>query len=155
MTVIDSNPQGDPWIDCPAEIKKKCTNTAGAVVEYTVTGYKGCTPVDVVCVPPSGSQFPVGTTKVHCMIHSPGVPPVECEFNVVVSCGVQPVLVGSLVSVTPSSKKLVLNWDPSDTLVVEIADSPAGPWTILEGAQPGFEVDVLKELRKFYRLREP
>ncbi len=52
----------------PADITTNCNTAGGAIVSYTATGRDTCTGgiVPVTCVPPSGSVFPVGLTRVVC-----------------------------------------------------------------------------------------
>jgi hypothetical protein len=80
--VKDPNPDGELTLQCPDNITTKCTSTNGAIVRYTVKGLRGCTPVPVVCNPPSGSLFQPGVTTVVCKINDPDLPPLECSFTV-------------------------------------------------------------------------
>lgn len=74
-------------IVCPPDVT---TNTCGTsvVVNYptpTLTG--DCAPgISIVCNPPSGSSFPLGTTQVTCSaVGSDGTPVSTCHFNVIVN----------------------------------------------------------------------
>jgi len=56
-----------PTLTCPADITVEAQGPDGAVVEFTCTATDACDPdPTVVCEPPSGSLFPVGTTQVNC-----------------------------------------------------------------------------------------
>ncbi len=50
-------------LTCPGDITTQATDLNGAVVTFAPTA-SNC--INVVCVPPSGSTFPVGTTVVTC-----------------------------------------------------------------------------------------
>jgi hypothetical protein len=55
-----------PVITCPADIFVQ-KHGSGAVVDFKVTASDSCDPSpEIVCVPPSGSTFPLGTTLVTC-----------------------------------------------------------------------------------------
>ncbi len=76
-----------PTIVCPGDITVspdfgKCT----AHVEFNVTASDTC-PVSVVCDPPSGSDFPIGTTQVCCTATEQGGQTDRCCFNVTVVAG--------------------------------------------------------------------
>ncbi len=55
-----------PVLSHPTNVTAEATGPSGAVVTFTLksTGGQGITPV--TCTPPSGSQFPIGTTTVTC-----------------------------------------------------------------------------------------
>jgi hypothetical protein len=52
-----------PTLTLPADILAEATSAAGAVVTYSATADQNAT---VVCTPPSGSTFALGTTTVNC-----------------------------------------------------------------------------------------
>jgi hypothetical protein len=54
---------GPPTLTLPADITVEATSPAGAVVTYSATADENAT---VVCNPPSGSTFALGTTTVNC-----------------------------------------------------------------------------------------
>jgi len=75
-----------PMINCPANI----TTPAGqlvcyAVVTYTATATDNCPGVTVSCAPPSGSQFPIGTTSVACTATDTSGNTNSCGFTVTVT----------------------------------------------------------------------
>src|SRR5581483_2632229 len=84
VTVNDTQP---PAITCPANITTK-TNTLGdtcKVVTYTTpTGSDNCAIQSVVCSPPSGSCFAVGTTTVTCTATDTSGNTASCSFSVTV-----------------------------------------------------------------------
>ena len=51
-------------LTCPTDITTMATDLNGAVVNYPAPTAANC--INVVCMPPSGSTFPVGTTVVTC-----------------------------------------------------------------------------------------
>ena len=72
-------------ITCPADISVTTTNPGGEVVNYSApTTSGGCAPVTVVCNPPSGSTFPVGTTVVTCTATDGQSNTATCTFTVTV-----------------------------------------------------------------------
>ena len=76
-----------PSISCPTDITTCADSGAcSAIVNFNVTGVDGCsTPVNVVCTPPSGSAFPVGTTTVSCSATDAAGNVSNCSFNVTVN----------------------------------------------------------------------
>jgi large repetitive protein len=56
----------DPPIVSVNDQSAEATGPSGAPVSYTVTVSANPGPADVVCTPPSGSTFPLGTTLVSC-----------------------------------------------------------------------------------------
>lgn len=71
-------------VACSADITVTATNATGAVVSYVSTASGGCTPPTVVCNPPSGSIFPVGTTVVTCTASDTCGNTATCSFTVTV-----------------------------------------------------------------------
>jgi FtsP/CotA-like multicopper oxidase with cupredoxin domain len=74
-----------PEITCPADIV--AVNDPGqcsAAVTFMATATDACGAVDVTCVPPSGSVFPVGTTADTCTATDNIGQTDACSFNVTV-----------------------------------------------------------------------
>ncbi len=141
MTVIDP---GVATIDCPKDILAPCTKGTGANVVFRVTAHTQCkTDVEVECNPPSGSFFPAGTTTVVCTTKQAAAQ--ACSFKVTINCSANP----NNVIVAP--KPLAFTW--AGDAVLESADNPAGPWTIVPGATPPFS-PAATETSQFFRLRE-
>ena len=64
VTVHDNE---KPQLACPADITVSCDPALLVPVQFTVTASDNCDgQVPVVCTPPSGSGFPIGTTVVTC-----------------------------------------------------------------------------------------
>lgn len=83
VTVNDTQP---PTITCPANIfaaaAASCPPAGCKVVNYTATATDNCPGVTVVCNPPSGSCFPVGTTTVTCTATDAHGNTATCSFTV-------------------------------------------------------------------------
>jgi len=130
VTVVD---QEKPLLHLPANISVTISsNQTSAVVTYNVTATDNCTPVTVVCAPPSGSSFPVGTTTVNCTATDGGHNVTTGSFTVTVSKGgtgdTEP---PTMISLTPSPSTL---WPPnhkmvSVTLAVKTTDNSGRPVT--------------------------
>ena len=84
-TTIASNPA--PRITCPANITQandpgKCTATVNYFVPIAADN---CPIFNVVCSPPSGSSFAIGTTTVTCVATDGGGLTTTCSFTVTVN----------------------------------------------------------------------
>jgi len=75
-----------PVINCPSNITAVATSSsAGAIVNYSVTATDDLdTSPTIVCNPPSGSLFPVGTTTVVCAATDDAGNTSRCTFQVTV-----------------------------------------------------------------------
>jgi autotransporter-associated beta strand protein len=69
-----------------------CTNTSTTVF-FTSTASGGCAPVTLICNPPSGSTFPLGTSTVTCTATDNCGNHTNCSFTVTVNPPVCPPLV--------------------------------------------------------------
>jgi len=77
-----------PQLIIPARVIASCTGPQGAVVEYASGARDTCDPSPVVlCEPPSGSVFPVGTNYVNCRVVDAGGNRTSMEFPVIVTGG--------------------------------------------------------------------
>ncbi len=77
-----------PVLDCPASVMAadSYVGPPGRIVTYSVTAHDVLDPTpEVVCVPPSGSNFPLGTTLVQCMATDDAGNQTTCEFPVTVA----------------------------------------------------------------------
>ena len=79
LTVHDTIP---PEITCPTPIIATNTTGGGEVVTFAPLASDSCGLPDVLCVPPSGSSFPLGITRVDCSATDGGNNSVQCHFNV-------------------------------------------------------------------------
>ncbi|MCI0596224.1 MAG: HYR domain-containing protein [candidate division Zixibacteria bacterium] len=83
---VTVNDNENPTVNCPANIT---TNTApgrcDATVNYTATPGDNCPGVNMVCTPPAGSVFPVGTTTVICIATDASGNRDTCQFTVTVN----------------------------------------------------------------------
>ncbi len=84
VTINDTQP---PVITCPANVTQgNDTNQCGAVVNYPApTVSDNCPGATVVCTPPSGSSFPLGTTAVSCTATDAAGNTATCGFNVTIN----------------------------------------------------------------------
>jgi hypothetical protein len=79
---VDSTP---PVIACPGDTTVECTGNGGTTYAFVVTAADSCDPAPVVvCNPPSGSLFTVGTTTVTCTATDAAGNSAECTFAVTV-----------------------------------------------------------------------
>ena len=87
--VLDTLP---PELSCPPSVNAfdHPADGPGEVVNFTVTAADGCDPSPgVVCVPPSGSFFPRGTTLVSCTATDAAGNQDTCQFPVTVTLKVR------------------------------------------------------------------
>ncbi len=74
-----------PEITCPTNMSVEFTGVSGAAVHFSVGTAEGCgSNVVAVCVPASGSTFPIGTTTVHCDATDSSGNSTSCDFTVTV-----------------------------------------------------------------------
>jgi len=73
-----------PIITCPEDIEVPAQGPSGAVVNFSATAIDNDS-ANVVCVPASGSLFPVGVTEVTCTATDPTGNTAQCSFNVTVT----------------------------------------------------------------------
>jgi len=85
VIVVDRTP---PVLYLPGTIIAHATSSLGAIVNYTVSSTDPIDPANlptVICIPPSGSVFPIGTTTVHCTASNPmGYSTTSGSFQVIV-----------------------------------------------------------------------
>lgn len=82
FTVLDQTPLE---IVCPGGITAEFVDTNGVAVEFAPVVSNTCSGAPGVnSVPPSGSTFPIGTTRVVCTAVSASGVPAECNFQVTV-----------------------------------------------------------------------
>lgn len=81
VTVQDTQP---PSITCPNNITAIPPNVSDpcVVVNFTTTATDNCPGITVVCNPPSGSCFPIGTTTVTCTATDASGNTATCSFTV-------------------------------------------------------------------------
>jgi hypothetical protein len=108
---------GGGGLTCPSDLfasTKTSDTSCGTVVTYSVLG------IDVSCLPPSGSVFPVGSTTVTCENSDEET----CSFNVFVVDGAPPRLncsTGVAVPLPAGSSSAVVNY-PAPTAFDECGD---------------------------------
>lgn len=90
-----------PLLTLPADIVAEATSPAGAIVTFTATAVDpGNGAVAVKCMPPSGSQFAIGTRNVSCNAVDGGGNSATGSFKVMVRDTTPPLVTS--VSATPS-----------------------------------------------------
>lgn len=130
-----------PLIQCPETIYAEACDTNGAAAAFTVNASDNCGgPVTVVCTPPSGSLFPLGTNAVLCTATDASGNVSHCTFNVVVA----PAMIGI-------ERAVLITW--SCPGVLQAADKLTGPWTDIPGATSPYAV-ATSAARQFYRVRK-
>ena len=74
-----------PEITCPTNRIVEFSSVSGAVVDFSAGAAEGCgSNVVAVCVPASGSTFPIGTTTVHCNATDSSGNSTSCDFTITV-----------------------------------------------------------------------
>jgi len=138
-TAIRADTQA-PVLQCPTSPVVSCGDTTGGVVNYTVTATDNCpAPVTIVCLPPSGSFFPAGTTAVNCTATDSCGNTAACSF---------PVAAGSAqLSIEPA---VLVKWDCPG--VLQGAANVDGPYTDIPGATSPY-ASPASDPRKFFRVR--
>lgn len=82
VTIADTTP---PTIDCPSNVVVDCATEEGAPVSFAATATDVCDGVvPVQFSPPSGAQFPLGTSLVTCTAEDSAGNFVQCSFSVTV-----------------------------------------------------------------------
>lgn len=137
-----------PLLTC-SNLTVTSANGADAVVDYAIpTSSDGI----LICDPPSGSTFPLGTTTVHCTARDLCRNTNTCAFQVIVrdpdtACGLQ---IAAQPPAPAAPAQVVLSWDcPAVLQSAELVD---GPWSDVEGATSPHLTSV-EGPQKFYRLR--
>jgi parallel beta-helix repeat protein len=84
VTVVDNTP---PAISCPPSITVGTSPGKNfAVVDYPIaTATDACGVANVVCLPPSGSTFPLGISTVNCSARDVANNTANCSFTVTVN----------------------------------------------------------------------
>jgi hypothetical protein len=103
MTTINVNVVDNtaPSITCPANVSmSNDPGQCGAVVNYAApTASDNCDmSLTIVCSPPSGSFFPVGTTTVTCTATDDASNQTSCDFSVTVNDTEAPTIPVRLIS---------------------------------------------------------
>jgi uncharacterized repeat protein (TIGR01451 family) len=110
-------------ITCPANQTVPATSAAGAVVNYPPpTISHNCGPVQVTCVPTSGSTFPVGTTPVTCTVTDLPSNSSSCNFTVTVLPAADLRLLMTAASGNNTGNPLKVNAKQSVTYTIVVAN---------------------------------
>ena len=139
-----------PELRCPGDLSAASPDGAGVVVEFTATATDN-RPEPLrgpICVPPSGSVFPVGMTTVTCTASDLCRNTNTCSFTVTVLPPATDCLLNiELTTLAPPT--ITLTWDCAATL--QCAPSITGPWTSLPGATSPYPTPA-DGPQKFFRL---
>ena len=135
VTVTESQP---PDITCPADVfATVLPGEPGTVVEFEMPAASdNCSDVTLVCDPPSGSVFPVGTTPVTCTATDSSGNTNSCTFVVTVTEGVPDVHDLALIRIK-APKRVTLNggFPVTKRVVVTIQNRSPHTETIYDLAQ--------------------
>ncbi|MBI1224885.1 MAG: HYR domain-containing protein [Bacteroidetes bacterium] len=83
-TTVIVNDTIPPVITCPADISQGTDlgNCSAVVTWASPTVVDNCTNVTITCIPPSGTEFPLGDSTVVCIVEDPGGNMDTCTFVV-------------------------------------------------------------------------
>ena len=101
-----------PVLTVPANIVTTATTAQGNVVNFTATAVDdtgGAVPV--LCVPPSGSVFPLGTTTVQCSATDASLNSAASSFTVTVQPGAFTLTAPTGLTVSPANLSVRLTWN--------------------------------------------
>jgi len=79
VTVLDTE---SPVMACPSPKVVDATGPSGVTVAFSPTAADNCAIASIVCLPVSGSLFPVGDSTVHCLAKDPSGNSVTCSFTI-------------------------------------------------------------------------
>ena len=100
-----------PAITVPSNIVTTATTAQGNVINFAVSGSDSVDgTVSVLCDPPSGSVFPIGTTTVVCSAKDSSLNASQATFTITVQPGAFPLTAPNLVA-TPGFQSAALSWD--------------------------------------------
>ena len=100
-----------PVITVPGNIVTTATMAQGNVINFAVTGLDSVNgTVPVLCVPPSGSLFPIGTTTVVCTATDSSLNSAQATFTVTVQPGAFTLTAPNLVA-NPGFQSATLSWN--------------------------------------------
>lgn len=139
-----------PTLNCPSDITVDTSNPSGAVVEFEVSATDDSpSPVwKVVCDPPSGSLFPIGSTLVQCTAVDACYNTNQCSFLVTV----RPPTTECVLQVAASSASppmLTLTWDCGG--ILQGASDLNGPWIDISDAASPYQLPADGPLQ-FFRV---
>lgn len=151
VNVIDPTPL---LLTCPTNLVVSCQGTAGTVVNYPVSARTQCqTNLPVVCIPPTGSIFQLGTTSVVCTATSANGQTATCAFPVTVTCH----KIG--VSISRGTVNLGFATQKGSIYFLEFKDSLAERnWKVLRtfegtGANASFQESLGSFPSRYFQLR--
>jgi hypothetical protein len=122
LTIVDTTP---PTVSCPDPKAIEFQDETGAVATYIVTAADRCSAVNLLATPPSGSLFPIGTTRVSAQAMDWSGNQARCDFAVTVlgAQGVKSNVLAELVAVRASSAPRQPFAHKFDDAIQHLADS--------------------------------
>ncbi len=105
-----------PVITCPGDLLQEGTSPSGAVGTFSVTATDDVDPMPtLVCVPASGSTFPLGTTTVACTATDDSGNSSMCSFDVTVADTTDPMVTcpGNITAEGTSPAGRVITFSPT------------------------------------------
>jgi PKD repeat protein len=93
-----------PTIACPGDTAvQTASGLCSKVVRYAVSASDNCPGVTVICTPPSETDFPKGSTTIHCTAQDTSGNAASCTFVVTVMDAERPVIDSCAPAVTVSA----------------------------------------------------
>jgi hypothetical protein len=121
--LVNVQDPGAPIITVPADMTLEATNSAGAIVNYSVSATDAVDgPIAVSCIPASGNSFGFGTTTVNCSATDSSGNTNTAVFLVTVEDTVAPTIAphSDFSTTTNDSAGIVVNYtSPSTTDAVD------------------------------------
>lgn len=117
VTVIDVTP---PVLNCPVSVNVNCVNANGATASFATSASDNCGSAGTpVCAPPSGSNFPLGTSTDVCTSTDGSGNVGSCSFNVTVALADNPVCcpAGTTVILGNSNNNTLTGTNGSDCIL--------------------------------------
>jgi hypothetical protein len=127
VTVTDNT---DPVISLPADMSVEAENASGSMVNFAVTANDVVDgSLAPVCVPGSGSTFPIGITTVNCSTSDSAGNSSSGSFNISVVDSIAPVLTvpGFISAEATSPAGNIVNYDVTVTDAVNVASVECVP----------------------------
>ncbi|MBI1853274.1 MAG: HYR domain-containing protein, partial [Planctomycetes bacterium] len=131
VTVLDTVA---PSIRCPETIRQECTGANGKAISFSVTASDLCDPdPTIVCDHPSGSTFPIGTTRVCCTATDDHTNSAQCCFDMTIVDSTAPHIncPNSITAECTSPSGATVTYsvtatDTCDSSVTVVCDHPSG-----------------------------
>jgi uncharacterized delta-60 repeat protein len=133
-----------PTVMCPANMAVLAADINGAVVNYTVATNGGCPPLSLVCVPPSGSTFAIGTNTVTVTVTD------ACGLSNSGSFTIMVTTLPVVLNVGHPDGQPVLTWPVG---VLQASDRVDGTYTNVPNAISPFTITPTGSEQYYYRVK--